>query len=92
MITRDYVFPSFTPGKPRLPAGFRLLPDADLIDPRALPVTVVIPPVVATNDLITAVHENAVRQALADLWTNVQYLEGALAADRARVDQLLKTP
>lgn len=74
MASRVFTFPNLTPGKHRLPVGFQLTPDLapDLL---AVPVTPVIPPVVQTGDLITSQHENAVTQALNDLWTDVQYLD-----------------
>jgi len=54
-----------------LPPGFKLTPD---LQSTTLPVTPVIPPVVASGDVITSLHENLNVQALTDLWTNEQWL------------------
>lgn len=80
-LKRDYAFPNFTPGKPRLPADFKLVPDYAALDLLSVPVTPTLPPVVVTGDLITAAHANTVRSALSDLWADVQYLDANKAQD-----------
>jgi hypothetical protein len=75
-----YAFPNLIGSN--VPPDFQLWPDPlSVTEPGAaeplgitLPVTPVIPPAVASGDLITASHENAVRQALNDLWIDVQAL------------------
>ena len=46
-----------------------------------LPVTPVIPPTVANGDVITSLHENQTVAALADLWTNEQWLAAQSLTD-----------
>ena len=46
-----------------------------------LPVTPAIPPAVQVGDTITSSHENSVRQALADLWTDLQALNAGSLSD-----------
>src|SRR5262245_23805430 len=45
------------------------------------PVVPTIPPVVHIGDLITSAHENQVRQALSDLWTDLQALNTSTLGD-----------
>ena len=72
----NYAVPNFIPGKFRLPADFKLWPDAFFPDLKAasLPVTPPIPPDVASGDVITANHENTVSTAINDLWINDQWI------------------
>lgn len=90
-----YSFPNLI--GPNVPPDFKLWPDPlsltaglpagaagpGTIVPAAisLPVTPVIPPAVASGDLITANHENMVRQALNDLWVDIQALGTAAIND-----------
>lgn len=95
LTTRNFAFPNFTPGRYPIPPDFRLLPDIAALDPsvRSVPEGVTIPPTVRTGDVITAAHENMVTEALADLWTDVQYLDGAKLSDptSAKGDLITRT-
>src|SRR5262245_19955426 len=68
-----FVFPNLIPGRSRLPPEFKLTLPVATIDWPAIPT---IPPFVQTGDLITAVHENTVTQALDALWIDLQWLAG----------------
>lgn len=88
----NFAFPNLVPPARIIPPDFELWPEIRIgqhlvsldlmgLDLRTitLPVTPTIPPTVATGDLITAAHENAVRQALQDLWIDIQAI-AAIAA------------
>jgi hypothetical protein len=79
----NYAFPTFIPGKYRIPPDFKLWPEAFYPDLKAgsLPQTPPIPPAVATGDLITAGHENIVTEAINDLWINEQWLASNQLSD-----------
>ena len=69
-------FPNFVPGRYRLPPDFKLWPEAFVPQLKSanMPATPTVPPAVATGDIITSIHENAVSSAINDLWVNEQWL------------------
>ena len=72
----NYAFPTFIPGRFRIPPDFKLWPEAFYPDLQAanLPQTPPIPPQVLTGDVISSGHENTVSNAINDLWINEQWL------------------
>jgi len=79
----NYAFPTFIPGRYRIPPDFKLWPEEFFPDLKSgsLPATPPIPPTVATGDIITAGHENTVSTAINDLWVDVQWLASNSISD-----------
>ena len=78
MASPEHPFPNAIPSRHPLPSGFQLTPD---VRSTTLPVTPVIPPTVASGDVITSLHENLTVAALGDLWTNEQWLAAQSLSD-----------